>query len=445
MKLERIQMMTPTEKAKSIIAEKTKGKKGRSFEVKQFSPKQQLVMNWWSPSCAASVANGIIADGSIRSGKTLSMSLSFILWAMKNFDNQLFIMAGKTIAAFRRNVLFWLFQVLEDNDFIIDERKTENKIIISTKQGVSNTFFIFGGLDERSQNLVQGLTAAGAFFDEVALMPESFVNQVLGRCSVEGSKWWFNCNPDTPAHYFYTEFIQGRREKGLIYLHFTLDDNLTLSERIKKRYRSQFSGLFYKRFIEGLWVVAEGAIYGMFDKETMTYTEPLNKNESSFFVAVDYGTINPTVYLKIYDTDDVIYVDEEYYFDSKAEQRQQDDNAYAEDLKKFIGNEYPEKVIVDPAAASFKIVLKNNGFLVTDAKNDVLNGIRVVSALFARKKIMINARCEMLIKEIQGYVWDDKSARLGIEKPIKRFDHAVDALRYYIYTMIPKYRYSPEE
>ena len=227
------------------------------FKFKPFSEKQLKILTWWMPSSPVHELDGIIADGAIRSGKTLSMSLSFVIWAMDIFNGQNLGMCGKTIGSFRRNVLFWLKLMLRSRGYGVVDHRADNLLMVS-KRGVANYFYIFGGKDERSQDLIQGITLAGLLVDEVALMPESFINQATGRCSVEGSKFWFNCNPEGPFHWFKTNWIDKADEKGLLYLHFTMDDNLSLSEKIKARYRSLYSGVFYKRYILGLWVIAEG-------------------------------------------------------------------------------------------------------------------------------------------------------------------------------------------
>lgn len=234
------------------------------FHFQPFSKKQRMVLNWWCDTSPVKDMDGIIADGAIRSGKTVSMSLSFVFWAMTSYNGQNFAMCGKTIGSFRRNVLFWLKLMLKSRGYTVVEHRADNLVIIS-KGDITNNFYIFGGKDESSQDLIQGITLAGVFFDEVALMPESFVNQATGRCSVEGSKYWFNCNPDGPYHWFKENWIDKASEKKLLYLHFTMDDNLSLSEKIKERYRSMYSGVFYKRYILGLWCMAEGVIYDMFD------------------------------------------------------------------------------------------------------------------------------------------------------------------------------------
>ena len=241
--------------------------KKQVFKFRPFSKKQRMTLNWWTENSPVKNYSGIIADGAIRSGKTISMSLSFVLWAMNSFEGQNFAMCGKTIGSFRRNVLFWLKLMLRSRGYSITDHRADNLVVVRRK-GKENYFYIFGGKDERSQDLIQGITLAGVFFDEVALMPESFVNQATGRCSVTGSKFWFNCNPDGPYHWFKTNWIDKATEKKLLYLHFTMDDNLSLSEEIKARYRSMYIGVFFKRYILGLWAAAEGIIYDMFDEET---------------------------------------------------------------------------------------------------------------------------------------------------------------------------------
>ena len=233
------------------------------FKFKPFSRKQRKVLNWWCRSSPVRDCNGIIADGAIRSGKSVAMSLGFVVWAMSEFEACNFAMCGKTIGSFRRNVLFWLKLMLRSRGYSVSEQRTENLVIVR-RGSTENYFYVFGGKDERAQDLIQGITLAGVFFDEVALMPESFVNQATGRCSVDGSKFWFNCNPGSPAHWFKTGWIDKRADKRLLYLHFTMDDNLSLTEAVKERYRGMYTGVFFKRYILGEWKSADGVIYRQF-------------------------------------------------------------------------------------------------------------------------------------------------------------------------------------
>jgi len=425
-------------------------KKRPIFKFKPFSRRQRQVMNWWMEDSPVKDCNGIIADGAIRSGKTVAMSLGFVFWAMDSFDEQNFIMAGKTIGSFRRNVLTNLKLMLSSRGYRWKHHLAENTLEIS-RNGRTNYFYMFGGKDESSQDLIQGITAAGAFFDEVALMPESFVNQATGRCSVEGRKFWFNCNPAGPMHWFRTGWIENRNKKKLVYLHFTMDDNLSLSEAVKKDYRSMYAGVFFLRYIKGLWAVAEGLIYTMCTEQNY-YTDeerPIAlKSIAQKYIAVDYGTTNPCVFLELWDDGQTIWVDREYRWDSRSEEArrsqhpQKTDAQYADDMAEFMGTAPEDQctIIVDPSAASFITELRNRGFYVKTGDNEVLDGIRVVATLLAQRNIRINKSCKGLRSEMQSYVWDEKAAERGEEKPVKQLDHGCDCLRYFCYTILPKWR-----
>lgn len=408
------------------------------FHFQPFSRKQRMVLNWWCDTSPVKDMDGIIADGAIRSGKTVSMSLSFVFWAMTSYKGQNFAMCGKTIGSFRRNVLFWLKLMLKSRGYTVVDHRADNLVIIS-KGDITNNFYIFGGKDESSQDLIQGITLAGVFFDEVALMPESFVNQATGRCSVDGSKYWFNCNPDGPYHWFKVNWIDKASEKKLLYLHFTMDDNLSLSEKIKERYRSMYSGVFFKRYILGLWCMAEGMIYDMFDAARHVVKNPENLVKANYYVSCDYGTQNATVFLLwCKDTEGKWICIREYYYSGREEASQKTDTEYADDLKEWLGGIKPVKIIVDPAAASFIAELKKRGYSVKKAKNDVLDGIRYVASLLNQDQIAVEEGCINTRKEFASYVWDEKASERGEDKPVKQFDHCMDALRYFCYTIIRK-------
>ncbi|MFA9376244.1 MAG: PBSX family phage terminase large subunit [Lachnotalea sp.] len=414
------------------------GIKQAIFKFKPFSNKQLKVLTWWLPNSPVHDKDGIIADGAIRSGKTLSMSLSYVLWAMCTFNGQNFGMCGKTIGSFRRNVLFWLKLMLKSRGYGVVDHRADNLVVV-TKGDRTNYFYIFGGKDERSQDLIQGITLAGCFFDEVALMPESFVNQATGRCSVDDSKFWFNCNPDGPYHWFKVNWIDKLIDKNLLYLHFTMDDNLSLSEKIKARYRNMYSGVFYQRYILGLWVVAEGVIYDMFDKVKHTIDTLKDLITSNYYVSCDYGTQNATVFLLwCKDVKGKWICIREYYYSGRDEDSQKTDSEYADDLKTWLNGIKPTKIIIDPSAASFIAELKKRGYVIKKAKNDVLDGIRFVASLLNQDKIAIHESCVETIKEFNSYIWDIKASEHGEDKPIKQHDHAMDAIRYFCYTIIFK-------
>lgn len=262
--------------------------KQATFQFKPFSPRQKKILTWWIPHAPTADYDGIIADGAIRAGKTLPMSLGFVIWAMAAFDSENFGMCGKTIGAFRRNVLSQLKRMLYSQGYTVTDNRQDNLVTIR-KNGRENYFYVFGGRDERSQDLIQGITLAGVYFDEVALMPESFVNQAVARCSVEGSRYWFNCNPAGPKHWFRTEWILKCKEKRLLYLHFTMDDNYSLAERIKERYRAMFTGVFYKRYILGLWALAEGLVYQQFADDPDAFVIDEEPPIHYAVIGVDFG------------------------------------------------------------------------------------------------------------------------------------------------------------
>ena len=433
------------EKIQKLRQQKSITQKLQLFKFKPFSRKQKQVLTWWMPDSPVREMEGIIADGAIRSGKTVSMSLSFVLWAMHGFTNQSFGMCGKTIGSFRRNVVFWLKIMLRTRGYKVTDHRADNILTVS-KGGITNRFYIFGGKDERSQDLVQGVTLAGVFFDEVALMPESFVNQATGRCSVDGSKFWFNCNPAGPMHWFKVKWINKISERNLLYLHFTMDDNLSLSEKIKERYRNSYAGVFYLRYIEGLWAVAEGLIYTMFT-EANIYNDDTRPKGLEYLsrrtIALDYGTTNPCVFLDIYDDGTTIRVDREYRWDSRAEKAgPKTDSQYGDDMVEFMGDnpEFMCDIVADPSATSYITELRNRGYVVEPADNEVLDGIREVATMFQTGRLMIHERCTGLITELRSYVWDEKAGERGEEKPVKQLDHGPDALRYYIKTKLPAWR-----
>lgn len=408
------------------------------FKFKPFSIKQKKVLTWWLPESPANSKDGVIADGSIRSGKTVSMALSFVIWAMQSFDEQNFAMCGKTIGSFRRNVLMVLKLMLASRGYKVKDHRADNFVEISFK-GKVNYFYIFGGKDERSQDLIQGITLAGVLFDEVALMPESFVNQATGRCSVDGSKFWFNCNPDGPYHWFKTEWIDRAEEKNLLYLHFTMDDNLSLTEKIKQRYASLYSGVFYQRYILGLWVVAEGIIYDMFSAAKHIIENITSNATTKYYISCDYGTQNATVFLLWQSgSEGKWYCIDEYYYSGRDESTQKTDNAYADDLAAFIGDKPIEAIVIDPSAASFIALLRQRGYKVRKARNDVLDGIRFTGTMLNTEKIYFSKKCSNTIKEFSSYIWDSKACERGEDKPIKQHDHAMDAVRYFCYTIIYK-------
>lgn len=396
-----------------------------TFEFQPFSDRQLLALNWWVDESPYAGCDGVIADGAVRSGKTLSLALSFVMWAMHTFNGRELALCGKTISALRRNVISELKRVLPCLGYAIKDRRGDNVLEIG-RDGRQNLFYLFGGKDEASQDLIQGVTLAGVLLDEAVLMPESFVNQATVRCSVEGAKLWFSCNPANRMHPFKLNWINRWREKNLLYIHFTMDDNLSLSEKTKARYRGMYTGVFYQRYILGKWVSAEGVIYDMFSDANLYDGRPFEPSRCVRYIAVDYGTMNPMVFLDAYDDSETYWVDREYYYDGRKAQRQKTDSEYADDFDAFVGADHGVIAVVDPSAASFIIELRNRGYLVRSADNDVLDGIRVTATLIGKRAVKVNrAGCPNLLREISGYVWDSKAAQIGVERPVKVEDHCL--------------------
>ena len=411
------------------------------FDFKHFSPKQLKILTWWREASPYREYDGIIADGAIRSGKTVSMSLAFVMWAMASFSGANFAICGKTVGSLRRNVINGLKQMLPAAGCRVNDRLTENLLVISCG-GKVNFFFLFGGKDESSQNLIQGITLAGAFFDEVALMPESFVNQATARCSVEGAKWWFNCNPEGPFHWFKCNWIDRAEERRLLYVHFLMTDNLTLSEKTLEKYRNMYTGVFAQRFILGQWAAADGVIYAMFDRSAhVRDTEGFAPERE--FIAVDYGTFNPCVFLHFFAAgvgDGIThYIDREYYHSGRGTEAgtaiQKDDAQYAAEMLRFCRGRKDIPIIIDPSASSFITRLRHDGFTnVLPAKNAVLDGISAVSLELSQFRLGFSPACRMTLRELPSYVWDAKHAqKTGEDRPVKENDHCCDAMRYGVY------------
>lgn len=421
------------------------------------SSKQLKLLTWWTEESPFHNASGVIAEGAIRSGKTLIMGLSFVLWSWNYFNNTNFAICGKTVGSLRRNVVQPLKDVLSGRGFKVIDRQSDNQLLIS-KDGRTNIYYLFGGRDERSQDLVQGITLAGVLLDEVALMPRSFVEQCLARCSIGGSKYWFNCNPEGPQHWFYVEHVLKYKELNYLRLHFTLNDNLSLDEEIKERYRRSFSGIFYERFILGKWAFADGVIYDCFLESKNTYSNAERKkvlpeqiiNNDTIggqpYYSADYGVYNPMVWLEGYkfrkpdDSVPYFYIERELYYDGRKKMYQKSDQEYLEDLIQFIGDKKYKAQIIDPSASSMIAASNRLGIYTMKAKNDVNEGIRLVYSLMQTGHILINKdNCPMLIAELGLYIWDNKKTEKGKEQPVKANDHCCDALRYLIETTTNKW------
>ena len=396
------------------------------MKIEKFSRKQKLVVNWWK-NPALSGHDAIICDGAVRSGKTLSMSLGFVLWASCEFNGNSFAICGKTINSVRRNVITPLIPLLKNYGFVCLEKISRNYIDI-TFLGKTNRFYLFGGRDNSSASLIQGMTIAGIFLDEVVLMPRSFVEQALARCSVEKSKIWFNCNPDNPYHWFYNEWIKKSVEKNALYVHFTMNDNPALSQKLRNRYKKLYSGTFYDRFVLGKWTASKDIVYPVFNPEKHVYKG--NVQCERYFISCDYGTVNPSSFGLWGLHDDVWYRLREYYYSSKKTGVSRTDEEHYTALENLAGDFNINRVIVDPSSASFIECIRRHGkFRVVKANNDVITGIRNVSTLLKQNKLMFHESCTDIIREFSLYRWSEKSVS---DTPVKENDHAMDDMRYFV-------------
>lgn len=392
------------------------------------SPKQKKILAF-----PYSNYDALICDGAVRSGKTSIMMWAFVDWAMREFSGQRFGICGKTVDSASKNIVVPFISMSRAKKLYTLRWRRSDKILEVIRGRVKNYFEVFGGKDESSFMLIQGRTLAGVLLDEVALMPESFVNQALARCSADGAKLWFSCNPDNPMHWFYNEWILGREDHNALYLHFTMRDNPSLSEQTLARYESMYSGVFYQRYILGKWVAAEGLVYPMFSEDRhVIHGDP--DGPGVYYISIDYGTMNPTAMglWRVHRGEAVMM--KEYYYDGRAMRKQKTDEEYYQDLEAFAGNKKIERVIVDPSAASFKESVHRHGkFAVWGADNSVLDGIRLTATLLQTGRLKFHESCENAFKEFQSYVWDEDA---GEDKVIKENDHAMDMIRYFAATVM---------
>lgn len=370
----------------------------------------------------------LICDGAVRSGKTSIMTVAFIDWAMDNFSNHRLGICGKTVGSATENIIKpYMSMGYAKSKYQLKWRRAD-KILEVTSGHTTNVFEVFGGKDESSYMLIQGRTLAGVLLDEVVLMPQSFVNQALARCSVSGAKIWFSCNPGSPQHWFYTDWIKQRKERNALYLHFSMQDNPGLDEKTLARYESMYSGVFYDRYIKGLWVLAEGRVYPMFDN----VVKEDERHYTTYYVSMDYGIQNPTVMLLWGFCDGVWYAVKEYYHSGRETNQQKTDEEYYRELEKLCDGLEIKRIIIDPSASSFVALCNQKKmFKVWKAHNDVIEGIQHTAQCLAEKKIMFNECCKRTIAEFGLYVWDETAVE---DKPIKENDHGMDCVRYFTQT-----------
>jgi len=400
-------------------------------------------------SLAGSTARLNIWEGSVRSGKTVCSIVRWLEYVRRGPPGDL-LMSGKTERTLKRNILDPIAEIVGHRRFAYNRGLGE--LMLCGRRA-----YVTGANDERSEGKIRGLTLAGAYGDELSLWPESYFKMLLSRLSVAGARFFGTTNPDFPTHWLKVEYLDNPG-LDLSVWHFTLDDNPNLDPAYVAALKSEYTGVWYQRYIQGLWVAAEGAIYkdawsdeeNLFDDDTPGLDQDMRiRAANRRYIAVDYGTANPMVYLDIIDDGRALWVVNEYYYDSRKTGVEKTDGQYADDLQAFIAEAgqhgiAPAAIIVDPSAASFKAELSRRRLFTRDlgetvnADNEVLDGIRMVSTMLHRRLIRVHkTRCPMLHKELTSYVWDDKWIQKGgKERPVKINDHTCDALRYLVRTVI---------
>jgi PBSX family phage terminase large subunit len=384
-----------------------------------------------------------ILEGAVRSGKTWSLHPKAIYCCDYSVGGKKLI-TGVSKQSVYNNVLSDLFDIVGVRNYHYT-RNTGQLRLCDTE------WLVVGAKDEGSEKYIRGLTVGVALCDEISLMPQSFFQMLLSRMSPEGARLYGTTNPDSPYHWLKTEYLDNvelRNRKILWSNHFTMEDNPNLTAEFVESQKRLYTGFFYQRFIEGRWVVAEGAIYKDSWSEDLLYDlhdEPpglrVRGGHEQRIIAVDYGTAKPMVFLDIYDDGERFWVVREYYWDSAAQMRQKTDAEYVDDLIEFIGPQNDAKVLVDPAAASFKAEMRKRGIWHVDAENEVNEGIRIASMILNQRLVRFcRQTTSKTIQEMQAYSWDSKAAQRGEEKPLKVHDHGPDAFRYFAKSEVPYWR-----
>ena len=427
-------------------------------------------------------------EGAVRSSKTVSLQFAWLRFLCKTPD-RVHIMSGKSLGSLSRNVIngdFGLLEILGDLARYHSDRDGNRILTIQTPNGVKDCY-CFGANDDASFKALRGLTAGGWLADEVNMQAKSFVEEAFRRTmnAADGfRRHMWSLNPSNPNHWLYKEYLDAYEDMakrgepvqgGFTLLKYKLDDNPSMTETRKREIRAQYSGVFYRMYIEGERCLAEGAIYGMLDHDNYYYNTPglINGKErkvrpvglpylSQRFVGGDYGATVPSAFLDIYDDGETLWVDREYYYDPRLKNnlREKDPAELTEDFKRFRdgeqfdGHEFtgcpvplsgfsPSRIVEDPRANALITTMRNAGIPVETADTDVLEGILHVSTMLSKRRILINKdNCPNHVKEMAGYAWDEKAAMMGESKPMKINDHSVDVLRYIVMTCLPSFRYA---
>jgi PBSX family phage terminase large subunit len=376
-------------------------------------------------SIAGSTARLNFWVGAVRSGKTFASLLRWAQYAGTSTSVEPLIMVGKTLRALKRNVLdplAWLLGPLFTYNLYSQEALLFGHKVL-----------LFGANDERAEQKLRGLTASGGYVDELTTIPESFFGMLLSRLSTTGAKLFGTTNPDGPRHWVKVRYLDRERDLDLTCWNFVMSDNPSLSQEYVNAISAEYVGLWYRRFILGQWCAAEGAVFDFFALEP-PYVISGERRADYYLSSIDYGTTNPCCFglfgVNGQGGNPKVWLEREYYYDSRAAGRQKTDSEYVGDFREWLAGIMPMTILIDPSAASFHVAMSRAGYPVEAANNDVLNGIRNMSRMMKSGQFAIHSRCKHTLDEMQGYSWDPKAQAAGEDKPIKLNDHCVDFCRY---------------
>lgn len=386
--------------------------------------------------------NSLICDGAVRTGKTIVMGISFISWSMNTFNGKNFGICGKTVKSAERNIIKELMKIKYLRETYEMKYSSSNSLLTIKRGNVTNYYYIFGGKDESSYQLIQGITLAGILVDECVLQPRSFIEQAIARCSVEGSKKFFNCNPESPEHWFLKEWIEQAEEKNALRIHFDLDDNPALSESVKEEYRRSYTGVFYKRYILGLWVRAEGLIYQDFADNVANYIydeEP--QNITHINIGVDFGgnkSKHTFVCVGFTRNFKEMVVLEDARIETNVSPTELDRiyiefvkmcyNKYKKPITSYMDS--AEQVLIKGLRiASAREGLINN--ILNARKSEILDRIQLVSKMMAQGRFHVMRRCLNVRKALENAVWDEKKPDTRLDDGTTDID-TLDAMEYAI-------------
>lgn len=395
--------------------------------MKMYSDKQLRLMRDWKHGKLKRLN---LLEGSVRSGKTWISLVLWAFWVASMPKSGAYLMASKSLTTLRRNVLDLLQELVGENNFTYSLSKKEGRLF-------GRLVYLEGVNDARAESKIRGLTLHGAYCDELTLFTEDFFSMLLSRLSEPGAKLIATTNPDSPNHWLKQNYLDRREELELYTLQFLIDDNFYLPKDYVDSLKKEYVGVFYDRFILGLWVVAEGLVYPNFDPAKHVTDVPQEYDARFlYYVSIDYGTSNPFsmgLWRVQPDTGEAERV-KEYYYESRRTNVQKTDNQYYSEIVKFTAGYLIQALVIDPSAASMIAVIRERGvFNVLKANNDVLNGIRYTAAAINKGLIKIDRSCEASIREYRTYAWDEKAQD---DKVIKENDHAMDDTRYFVSTVL---------